>query len=212
MRTITDLKNILDKKWPEATFKAAESEKIVFATGIEEIDRLLPHRGIPLGQMIEMTGPVSSGKTSLLYKILAKITHERLAVYFDLSNSFYPSAATCCGVNIDCLVVVKTGDVLLGLRTAESLLYHGKTSCVILDLIDQEKPLPMTLLHRLRMQTTRSKALTFFLTADNTQIIPSSIVSLRLSVRRLDLRRVEVEVTKSRISKEGLKTDLVLYD
>ncbi len=162
--------------------------------------------------MVEITGPVSSGKTGLLYKIMAKITHEGSAVYFDLSNSFYPSAATCCGVNIDRLVVVKTGDILTGVRTAETLLSHGKTSCVILDLIDQEKPLPMTLLHRFRMQTTRSKALTFFLTADDTRIIPSSIVSLRLSVRRLNLRRVEIEITKSRISKEGLKTELVLYD
>ncbi len=210
MDTVTDLKNMMGKKWPGAVFKNGNGS--VFSTDIEPIDALLPHRGIPFGQMIELTGPPSSGKTSLLYKMLAKITGQGSAVYFDLSNSFFPSAATYYGVDINHLAVVKTGEVLTGMRAAEILLEHKKTACVVIDLADQKKILPMTLLHRLRMQTTRSKGLTIFLTENNSHIIPSSIVSLRLSINRLSRRQVEIEITKSRISKEGLKARVMLYD
>lgn len=210
MDAVTDLKDMLGKKWPGAVFKTGNGS--VFSTDIEPIDALLPLHGIPFGQMIELTGPASSGKTSLLYKIMAKITGQGSAVYFDLSNSFFPSAATYYGVDIDRLAVVKTDDPLEGMRAAELLLEHQKTACVVLDLADQKKVLPMTLLHRLRMQTTKSKGLTIFLTEDNSHIIPSSIVSLRLSINRLSRREVEIEITKSRISREGLKTRVVLYD
>lgn len=212
MHTITDLKNMLNKKWPDAAFKNGNGNRAVFSTGIEPVDYLLPHGGIPFGQLIEIAGPASSGKTSLLYKMLAKITGEGSAVYIDLNNSFFPSAATYYGVDIDHLAIVKAADVLTGLRAAEILLQHQKTACVIIDLVDEKKILPMTLLHRLRMQTVKSRALTIFLTEDNSQIIPSSIVSLRLSISRLSRRRIEIEVSKSRVSKEGLKTQMELYD
>ncbi|UCD64262.1 MAG: hypothetical protein JSW34_02155 [Candidatus Zixiibacteriota bacterium] len=212
MYTIAELKEMLNKKWPEAAFKTTGEKQAVFSTDIKAIDSLFPHGGIPFGQLVEITGPISSGKTSLLYKMLVRITCEGTAVYFDLSNTFFPSAAAYFGVDLDRLVVVRTGDVLEGMRATEIVLQYQQAACAVLDLTGEKKLLPMGLLHRLRMQTVKSKGLVIFLTEDNSHIIPSSIVSLRLAVSRLSLRSIGAEVTKSRVSKEGLKAEVMLYD
>ena len=147
MYTIAELKDMLGKKWPGAAYKTNGNGQTVFSTGMETIDSLFPHRGIPFGQLVEITGPTSSGKTSLLYKMLVRITSEGWAVYFDLSNNFFPSAAAYFGVDLGRLVVVRAGDACQGMRTAETVLRHQKAVCVVIDLTGEKKLLPMPLLH-----------------------------------------------------------------
>ena len=92
--------------------------------------------------------------------------------------------------------------------------------CIVLDLTNQKSDLLQksdlsrsSLLHRLRQQTARSKALVIFLTENNNAsnpIIPASTVALRLEVARLIPSKLKVTVSKSRISKEGAHVEIAL--
>jgi len=167
---------------------------------------------IPYGQLLEITGKESSGKTSFLYQCLAKLTAAGCVAYIDHSNSFFPLAASQSGVNLKRLMIVKAGNISDALRKAELLLNRKKTNAIVLDLVNEKQLLPMTLLHRLRMDTVRSRSILIFLTDNSLQIIPSSMVSVRLLVSRAFESKIAVEVTKSRISKEGLKSNLNIND
>ncbi len=107
-----------------------------------------------------------------------------------------------------------------GLRAAELVLSKRVAHCIVLDLTNQKSDLSQrsdlslsSLLHRLRQQTARSKALVTFLTENNNAshpIIPASTVALRLEVARLIPSKLKVTVTKSRISREGAHVEIAL--
>jgi len=186
-----------------------------FSTGLPELDALFPLRGIPYGQLIEITGGVSSGKTSLLLKLLAHLTRTGVAAYIDFSSTFFPSAAAVSGVDLTRLLVVKpdsrpTDRVKTGLRTAELLLRNQTVNVIVFDLVGEKQVLPIVLLHRLRLKTVRARALTIFLTENNSEIIPSSMASLRLEVLRSGSDRLKVHLTKSRICREGTQAEVLL--
>ena len=148
----------------------------VFPTGLPELDSLLPMAGIPCGQLIEITGGVSSGKTSLVFRLMATLTAagNRVA-YVDFSRSFFPDAAAVSGVDLKSLLVVTAGGQAVpdGIRTGELLLRENRARVVVFDLAAAKHPLPLGLLHRLRLRTVRARGLVVFLTQHNSEIIPS---------------------------------------
>ena len=214
------LRQLITQKWPEAVFSTAGLSEPIFQTGIANLDTLFPRQGIPYGQLIEITGENGSGKTSFLFMILAALTKIGTVAYIDLSGSFFPAAAATCGVDIKELVVVRPDNLPSGLRAAELVLSKRVAHCIVLDLTNQKSGLSQrsdlslsSLLHRLRQQTARSKALVIFLTENNNAshpIIPASTVALQLEVVRLMHSQLKVTVTKSRISREGAHVEIAL--
>jgi len=257
------------QKWPEAVSATAGLSEPIFHTGIEGLDTLFPRRGIPYGQLIELTGADGSGKTSLLFMLLATLTKTETVIYIDFSGSFFPAAAASCGVDVRRLLIVtpttaeqhsseppfkqhvgqisprpaalkmdsrfRGNDTREGLRTAELLLSQQVARNIVIDLTagsgdvskknrstgrsDSSPPSPLSpppvLLHRLRQQAARSKALVIFLTENDhasPPIIPASTVALRLEVERLTRSALKVTVTKSRISKEGAHAEVALHE
>ncbi len=77
---------------------STSGENPKYATGVNPLDRLLSG-GLPQGQISEIVGPMSSGKTGLLLKILSETTGcgERVA-YVDPFHSFDPVLATQSGL------------------------------------------------------------------------------------------------------------------
>ena len=62
-------------------------------TGIKRLDRLLCG-GIARGHLTEIVGPLSSGRTSLLFSILAQTTNRgELVAYIDPQASLDPASA-----------------------------------------------------------------------------------------------------------------------
>ena len=209
---VADLKKFVSAQMPGVSFAESGLDGPLFVTEIAALDGLFPGGGIPYGQLIEIAGPMSCGKTSLLNMILARLTQKRVVAYVDVSNSFFPKASASLGVNFDRLPLVKATSALAGLRHAELLLQSRQLSCLVLDLVGEQNPLPLPLLHRLRTDTVKNKGLVIFLTEDNSRIIPASTVSLRLSVSRKNMHSIELTVTKSRVSREGLTAELRLYE
>ncbi|MBD3258296.1 hypothetical protein GF377_07670 [candidate division GN15 bacterium] len=207
------LRQQLKSRWPEAVRNLNQTQTLVFPTGLPELDQLLPLQGIPYGQLIEITGGVSSGKTSLLFRLMAGMSsaNKRIA-YVDFSRSFFPEAAQASGVNLARLVVVNAAGKAVpdGIRTGEILLREHRAHVVAFDLVSAKHALPIGLLHRLRLRTVKSKGLVIFLTQDNSDIIPASMASLRLTTERLEDDSYRLHITKSRICPEGTRLGVSL--
>jgi RecA/RadA recombinase len=242
MADLSQLRRLIIQKWPEAVLSNDGLSEPVFHTGIASLDALFPRRGIPYGQMIEITGAVGSGKTSLLFMMTGALTKSGMVAYIDLSGSFFPTAAASCGVDVEKLSIVKPDNFVMGLRNAELLLSHQRVDSIVVDLTSAHPSTALrttgqaahkwgsgatravgtttvstsaALLHRLRQQVARSKALVIFLTDngnDSKQFLPASMVSLRLEVSRLMRSQINITVTKSRISREGAHTEVLLNE
>jgi hypothetical protein len=215
------LRQTLREKWPEATRSFHDRRDLYFATGLPQLDRIFPKAcGLPCGQLIEITGGLSSGKTSLLYCLLTTASADgRTIVYVDFDNAFFPDTTPGSTLQLSQLLVVQPADTApdslrAGLRTAELLLRDRRADIIVFDLIGRHIPLPLGLLHRLRLKTVRAKGLVIFLTQKTkADIIPSSMAALRLEVRRADRtdqNRLNITVTKSRLCAEGIQMEVRL--
>ncbi len=207
---LAELKRLIRHKWPEAAGLASERLNLTFSTGLPPLDAIFPNRGIPCGQLIELTGGLSSGKTTLLLTMLAALTRNGRAVYIDLSRSFFPASAAACGIDLNRLLTVTPASPPVAVRAAELLLHHNAASWIVLDLVGQKQTLPTIMLHRLRLKAVRARGLVLLLTENNSDIIPSSTASLRLEVSRKDDTTLTVDVTRSRLSREGLTIEVPL--
>jgi recombination protein RecA len=64
--------------------------------------------GLPRGQISEIIGPRSSGRTSLLYAMLAAATARgELVALVDVLDMFDPESAACCGIDLTRLLWVR---------------------------------------------------------------------------------------------------------
>ncbi len=118
-------------------FKIHEKAVVeTLSTGVAEIDVLTG--GLPRGSISEIFGPASSGRTSLMYSLLAyATTHEETCALVDTNDVFAPAAATAAGMNFDRLLWVRcAGNLENAFKATDLLLHAGGFGLVILDLGD----------------------------------------------------------------------------
>jgi len=105
------------------------------ATGLPEVDALLPGGGFPRGALSEVAGGPGSGKTALCLAAMARAMRgEGLAAFVDGRGELYPPAAAALGVDLSRLLVVRPGEAIAGLWSAEALLASGAFEAVAVDL------------------------------------------------------------------------------
>ncbi len=110
-----------------------EGDADVFATRLADVDRLLGG-GICRGQTIELVGPRSSGRFSLVLELLAGATESgESAALVDLGDHFDPQAATRAGVVLERLLWARPERLKQALGSAEVLI-GGGFPLVVLDL------------------------------------------------------------------------------
>jgi len=75
-------------------------------SGIEELDALTG--GLPRGGLSEICGPASSGRSSVLLAMMARMTAEgEVCALVDASDSFDPKSASSAGVDLNKLLWVR---------------------------------------------------------------------------------------------------------
>ena len=106
------------------------------SSGIDEIDVLTG--GLPRGSISEIFGPASSGRTSLMYSMLAYATaHEETCALVDTNDVFAPTVAAEAEIDFDRLLWVRCpGDLEHAFKATDLLLHAGGFGLVILDLGD----------------------------------------------------------------------------
>ncbi len=105
----------------------------LFSTGIESLDRLLSG-GFPRGHISEITGPISSGKTSLLYFLFSRATQKGEVVACIDTNQLDPFSARQCGVDLKKLLWVRCRHTEQILKAADILCHTGNFGIIALDL------------------------------------------------------------------------------
>lgn len=111
----------------------SEGQGEVVPTGFPALDALLPRGGLPRGQVIEWDGPRSSGKTTLLRFVLARLREAGEAVaVVDGARTLY--APDWVGSKRGLFWVVRPPDPVEAAWSADLLLRSGAFGAVALDL------------------------------------------------------------------------------
>jgi recombination protein RecA len=105
-------------------------------TGALSLDLALGIGGVPRGRIVEVFGPESSGKTTLLYHILAEA--QRLGgvcAFIDAEHAMDPLYARNIGVDIDELLVSQPDYGEQALEIADMLVRSGAVDVVSVDSV-----------------------------------------------------------------------------
>ena len=96
---------------------------------------LLPG-GIPRGAFTEIHGPLSSGRTTLVFSALAHLTQfPEFCAYVDAGDSFDPRSAAESGVHLPHLLWIRcSGNAEHALKATDLLLQAGGFGMLVLDL------------------------------------------------------------------------------
>ena len=112
------------------------------STGFPALDRVLTIGGLPRGQVCELVGPATSGKTTIAIKFLVQAqaqtggaTGGRVG-YLDQALYFDPDYAHRCGLDLSRLLVGRPQDIREMLAMAEALAGSGGLAALAFDALD----------------------------------------------------------------------------
>jgi recombination protein RecA len=106
------------------------------STGSLSLDVALGVGGLPRGRVIEVYGPESSGKTTLVYHVIAEAQRRGgICAFIDAEHSMDPAYAKRIGVNIDELLVSQPDTGEQALDICELLVRSGALAVVAIDSV-----------------------------------------------------------------------------
>jgi recombination protein RecA len=106
------------------------------STGSLALDLALGIGGLPRGRIIEIFGPEASGKTTLVYHVMAEAQRRGgICAFIDAEHAMDPSYARRIGVDIDQLLVSQPDTGEQALEIAELLIRSGALDIVAVDSV-----------------------------------------------------------------------------
>jgi len=106
------------------------------STGSLSLDLALGVGGLPRGRIVEIYGPESSGKTTLVYHVIAEAQRRGgIAAFIDAEHAMDPTYAKRIGVNIDELLVSQPDTGEQALEITELLIRSGALAVVAIDSV-----------------------------------------------------------------------------
>ncbi|MBB1384471.1 MULTISPECIES: recombinase RecA [unclassified Pseudoalteromonas] len=114
--------------------KALNIESV--STGSLGIDIALGIGGLPMGRIVEVYGPESSGKTTLTLQVIAEAQKEgKTCAFIDAEHALDPVYAQKLGVNIDDLFVSQPDTGEQALEICDMLVRSSAVDVVIIDSV-----------------------------------------------------------------------------
>jgi hypothetical protein len=178
------IEQVLENRFPAALTPVARTIRETASTGIVEVDGMLDG-GFPVGAISEITGPVSSGRTSLALSFIARRTQEDgVCAWVDAHDAFDSESAAANGVALrqllwirckseqggpGCLVAARKGHEASkpwtrldqALRATDLLLQAGGFSSIVLDLgstsAEHATRIPLATWFRFRQAADRTR-------------------------------------------------------
>src|SRR3984893_4238911 len=106
------------------------------STGSLSLDMALGVGGLPPGRIVEIIGPESSGKTTLVYHVIAEAQRRGgICAFIDAEHAMDPTYAKNIGVNIDELLVSQPDTGEQALEITELLVRSGAVAVVAIDSV-----------------------------------------------------------------------------
>jgi recombination protein RecA len=108
----------------------------VISTGALSLDLALGTGGVPRGRLVEVFGPESSGKTTLIYHVIAEAQKlGGVCAFIDAEHAMDPSYARETGVDTDGLLVSQPDNGEQALEIADVLARSGAVDVVAIDSV-----------------------------------------------------------------------------
>src|SRR6201747_2269715 len=108
----------------------------VIPTGALALDLALGIGGVPRGRIVEIFGPESSGKTTLIYHVLAQAQKKGgICAFIDAEHAMDPAYAKRIGVDVDELLVSQPDHGEQALEIADMLIRSGAIDLVAIDSV-----------------------------------------------------------------------------
>jgi recombination protein RecA len=105
-------------------------------TGSLALDLALGVGGLPRGRIVEIFGPESSGKTTLIYHVLAEAQKTGgICAFIDAEHAMDPAYAKRIGVDVDELLVSQPDHGEQALEIADLLIRSGTIDVVAIDSV-----------------------------------------------------------------------------
>src|SRR5213080_2728220 len=105
-------------------------------TGALSLDLALGVGGVPRGRIVEIFGPESSGKTTLIYHILAEAQRMGgICAFIDAEHAMDPAYAKRIGLDVDELLVSQPDHGEQALEIADMLIRSGAIDVVAIDSV-----------------------------------------------------------------------------
>jgi recombination protein RecA len=170
--------------------RAAEQVRVI-PSGSLSLDMALGVGGIPRGRIIEIFGPESSGKTTLILHLIANAQRAGgLAAFIDAEHALDAVYARKLGVNVDALLVSQPDSGEQALEICEMLVRSGALDVVAVDSVAALVPRAelegemgepqMGLQARLMSQALRK--LTGVISKSNTCVIFSNQLRMKIGI------------------------------
>src|SRR6188474_2850731 len=106
------------------------------STGSLSLDVALGIGGLPRGRVVEIFGPEASGKTTLVYHVMAEAQRRGgICAFIDAEHAMDPAYARRIGVDIDQLLVSQPDTGEQALEIAELLIRSGALDVVAVDSV-----------------------------------------------------------------------------
>jgi recombination protein RecA len=106
------------------------------STGSLSLDIALGVGGLPRGRVVEIFGPESSGKTTLVYHVIAEAQRRGgICAFIDAEHAMDPAYSRRIGINIDDLLVSQPDNGEQALEIAELLIRSGAIDVVAVDSV-----------------------------------------------------------------------------
>ena len=105
-------------------------------TGALSVDLALGVGGVPRGRVVEIFGPESSGKTTLMLHVIANAQKAGgLAAFIDAEHALDPAYAKKLGVNLDDLLVSQPDSGEEALSICETLARSNALDVIVIDSV-----------------------------------------------------------------------------
>lgn len=106
------------------------------STGSLAVDLALGVGGLPLGRIVEIYGPESSGKTTFCLSVIAEAQKKGgLAAFIDVEHALDPKYARVVGVKLDDLLVAQPDSGEDALNIMETLIRSNSIDVIVLDSV-----------------------------------------------------------------------------
>jgi recombination protein RecA len=116
--------------------QAASTKIEAISTGSILIDRAIGIGGLPMGRIVEIYGPESSGKTTLALHAIAQAQQRGgICAFIDAEHALDASHAARLGVNVDDLIISQPDYGEQALDIADMLVRSGAVDMIVIDSV-----------------------------------------------------------------------------